>query len=194
MGRRFRGLVGAAVFAALTPMPSVAQDASASSSPILTIDQERLYSQSLWGKRVETEIAAATKSLQTENAKIEAELTTEEKSLTERRATMAAADFRKLADDFDQRVTGIRAAQDKKANEIAARRDQARQDFFGAALPVMAELLRARGAVAILDNRAVFVAARSIDATDDMRKRLDEVLGAGPGLSGASPAPDAGNN
>ena len=46
-----------------------------------------------------------------------------------------------------------------------------------------------RGAVAILDNRAVFVAASSIDATEEMRKRLDEVLGAGPALPGAPAAP-----
>lgn len=188
-----RGAPGAfawtALLAAMLPAVACGQQVDAPSSPILTIDQERLYAESLWGKRVEAEIAAANKDLQTENNRIEAELTAEEKSLTDRRPTTPPADFRKLADDFDQRVTGIRDAQDRKGREIAARRDQARQDFFAAALPVMADLLRARGAVAILDNRAVFVAASSIDATEEVRKRLDEVLGAGPAQPGAPAAP-----
>lgn len=198
-----RGQALGAALAGLAAVPSPAQETTAPASPILTIDQERLYGQSLWGKRAEAEITAESQALQAENNRIEAELTAEEKSLTERRPTMPAPDFRKLADDFDQRVTGIRTAQDRKAREIAARRDQARQDFFNAALPVMADLLRARGAVAILDNRAVFVSARSIDATDDMRQRLDEVLGAGPdrpappadqSQPGATPPADAGTD
>lgn len=153
-------------------------------SPILTVDQERLYAQSLWGQRVEAELQAETRALQTENNRIEAELTAEEKSLTEKRPTMAPQDFRKLADDFDERVTGIRAAQDRKAADLVASRDRARQEFLAAALPVMAKVLSEHGAVAILDNRAVFVAARSVDATDALLKELDEALGAGP-----APAP-----
>ena len=158
-------------------------------SPILTVDQDRLYAQSLWGQRVEAELQAETQALQTENNRIEAELTAEEKSLTEKRPTMAPQDFRKLADDFDERVTGIRAAQDRKAADLVASRDRARQEFLAAALPVMAKVLSEHGAVAILDNRAVFVAARSVDATDALLKELDEVLGAGPAPGDTAPAP-----
>lgn len=179
-------------------MRAPAQEAPPVSSPILTIDQDRLYTESLWGKRAETEIKASMAALQAENNKIEAELTAEELSLTDRRPKMKPEDFRKLADDFDARVTDIRQAQDNKSRQIAADRDKARQAFLTAALPVMAKLLQAKGAVAILDNRAVFVSARSIDATDDLRQRLDQVLGAGPDLPAdlqtGQPAPATGGN
>jgi Skp family chaperone for outer membrane proteins len=175
-----------------------AQEAAPVSSPILTIDQDRLYAESLWGKRAEAEIKASMAALQAENNKIEGELTAEELSLTDRRPKMKPEDFRKLADDFDARVTDIRQAQDNKSRQIAADRDKARQAFLTAALPVMAKLLQAKGAVAILDNRAVFVSARSIDATDDLRQRLDQVLGAGPDLPAdlqtGQPAPATGGN
>ena len=196
-GRLRTGLIGlglaAAIFAA-----AQAQEAVPLTSPILTIDQDRLYTESLWGRRAEAEIKAAMTVLQTENNRIEAALTAEEMSLTDRRAAMKPDDFRKLADEFDARVTGIRQAQDAKAHDIAAGRDKARQAFLSAALPVMAQLLQARGAVAILDNRAVFVSAKSIDATDDLLKRLDGVLGAGPDgpadLQQGQPAPTGGGN
>lgn len=199
MTRRLRtGLLGLGLAGAIFAVTAQAQQAVPSASPILTIDQERLYIESLWGKRAEADIKAAMAVLQTENNKIEAELTAEEMSLTDRRATMKPEEFRKLADDFDVRVTGIRQAQDSKARGIAAERDKARQAFLSAALPVMAQLLKARGAVAILDNRAVFVSAKSIDATDDLLQRLDGVLGAGPDvpadLQQAQPAPTDGGN
>ena len=151
-------------------------------SAVLTIDQERLYAESRWGKRALADLAAASSALQIENRKIEAALTTEEKTLTERRAAMAADEFRKLADDFDTRVTGIRQAQDGKARSLVQQRDSDRQAFSDAALPLMGEVMAARGAVVILDKRAIFVANTAIDVTDEVRAHIDEKLGAGPAL------------
>lgn len=165
-----------------------AQEAAATTavqSPVLTIDQDRLYSQSLWGKRAEGELAAATSALQAENRKIEAELTAEEKSLTEKRTKMPAADFRKLADDFDSRVTGIRKAQDGKSRELAAKRDEDRRAFFDAAVPIIGEVMQKRGAVAILDSRAIFLSAKLVDATDEVLAVCNARLGAGPKADGA---------
>lgn len=193
------GLVAAMAAGAPGPVraeeaPQAAPTAAPLASPILTIDQDRLYGESLWGKRAEAAIQAETAALQAENRRIEAGLADEEKALTERRKTAAPDTFRALADDFDQRVTGIRDAQERKLNAIATERDETRQAFFNAALPVMARLLEQRGAVAILDSRAVFVSARSVDATDELRTEIDRVLGAGPEVqpesAGDAPAAD----
>ena len=148
-------------------------------SGIVTIDADRLFSESLWGKRVSTELESASRTLQAENRRIEAALTAEEKDLTEKRAKLPATEFRKLADDFDQRVTGIRKAQADKVRELQARPDEERAQFLEAARPIIGEVMSSRGAVAILDIRAVFLSVRSVDVTDEIIAALDARLGAG---------------
>lgn len=148
-------------------------------TPILTIDQDRLFAETLWGKRVAQRIEAASSDLAAENRRIEAELTAEEKDLTEKRPTLPAEEFRKLADAFDARVTEFRRSQDGKARMIGSIHDAERQAFFKAALPVMAAVLRRHGAVVVLDDRAIFLSADSIDATEEMVARIDAELGAG---------------
>ena len=179
---RFAAVVVMVIAANSAPLPLMAQDpgTGTSVSPVLTIDQDRLYTESLWGKRALADLEARSTGLQAENRKIEAALTAEEKTLTERRPIMAAEEFRKLADDFDRRVTGIRQAQDTKARDLTRYRDEDRQAFYDAALPVMGEVMDARGAVAILDKRAIFLSATAIDVTDTVRALIDRKLGAGP--------------
>jgi Skp family chaperone for outer membrane proteins len=148
-------------------------------SAIVTVDQERMFSESLWGKRATAELEEASHQLQTENRKIEAALTAEEKSLTEQRKTLPAEEFRKLADDFDARVTGIRLAQETKTKELTSKRDTDRQEFFDVALPILGEVMTAHKAVAILDSRAIFLSVKSIDVTAEVVARLDAKLGDG---------------
>lgn len=167
-------------------------------SPILTLDWERLYEGSLWGQRVDADIAAASASLSAENARIAEELVAEEKALTDRRGGMEPAAFRAEADAFDQRVIGIRAAQDAKVRELSRRVDEERQTFIEAVFPLLDAVLEARGAVAILDQRAIIRGAAAIDVTRDIGQRADALLGAGPArpdtpkapASPAAPAPE----
>jgi len=173
-------LLRAAVLAAALALPAAAQDQPAPApSPVLTLNQDRLFAESLWGKRVTAEIEAASAELAAENRRIEGELTAEEKALTDRRATMPPEEFRKAADDFDARVVAIRSAQDAKARDLSNRRETEGQRFLQAVLPLLAQVLRERGAVAILDNRAIFVAADSIDVTDQLIAEIDARLGDG---------------
>ena len=59
-------------------------------SPVLTIDIERVFSESLFGQRVSAELLRQTEDLAMENRQIEAALTEEERSLTLRRPGMDA--------------------------------------------------------------------------------------------------------
>lgn len=183
MGRLGSALLALALAAGATGAGTGAgaqeTQAPAIQSPILTLDRDQLFAETLWGKRAEARIEAASAELAAENRRIEAELTAEEKSLTERRATMPAEEFRAAADAFDVKVTDIRRAQDLKARAIGQMQDAERQRFYTAALPVMGEVLRSRGAVAVLDSRAIFLAADVIDVTGEMIARIDAVLGAG---------------
>ena len=165
------GWVALAALLLFTPV-AVAQE-QLLSSPILTLDQERLFNGSRVAERVSAEIERRTEDLAAENRRIEAQLVAEELDLTERRASLPADEFRALADSFDERVQGIREAQDAKARELQRLRDEQRQNFLRQITPVLAEIVRERGAVAVMDRRSVFLSAESIDITEEAIARIN---------------------
>ncbi|NBO21115.1 MAG: OmpH family outer membrane protein, partial [Rhodobacteraceae bacterium] len=108
------GLLVAAPFA-LSAAPIWAEGAAPAApigpvrraTPLLTLDQDRLFSQSKMGQAIEARFAAASKTLIDENRRIESDLEQEERDLTARRPTMAPADFAPLASAFDTKVEAI---------------------------------------------------------------------------------------
>lgn len=186
---RRRVALAAVLAAALAATAPAAQEApSAPAPPILTVDQEELFAQSAFGRRVQAEFERDSAALAAENRRIEAALEAEERELTAERATMAPEAFRAKAADFDARVVEFRRVQDQKARDLSRAPEEARQQFFRAALPILAALVGERGALAILDSRAVILSAESIDITDEAIRRIDAGLGDGSG-DGTAPAP-----
>ncbi|WP_051692575.1 OmpH family outer membrane protein [Thioclava pacifica] len=177
-------LTGAVLVAA--PVAVFAQGTGSASvthpqSPVLTLDWERLYTESLWGKRVAKEIDAASASLRQENNRIAGQLEAEERDLTTQRASMAPADFQKAAEAFDKRATEIRAAQKAKADAIQSQLNAERQAFISAAMPLIDEVLAARGAAVVLDSRVIIRGLASADITAALAQRVDTEIGDGAG-------------
>ncbi|MGC1505693.1 MAG: OmpH family outer membrane protein [Sulfitobacter sp.] len=148
-------------------------------SPVLTIDSDRLFLDSDFGKRVVAEVEAKGTELANENRKIEADLEAEERRLTEVRATMTPEAFRTLANEFDEKVQQTRQVQATKGRALNALLDQEREVFESAAGPVLERLMRSAEAAVILDLRSVFVSASAIEITDDAISLLNETLGSG---------------
>jgi Skp family chaperone for outer membrane proteins len=157
-------------------------------SPLLVIEFDVLYAQSAFGLASAARTEAERAALLAENRTLEAALETEERDLTARRATLSAADFRALAEAFDQKAEGIRAAQQAKDRAIsdAAQADQAR--FLQAAAPVLVQLMADSGAVAILDKDTVFLSFDVIDVTARAIPLVDAAIGDGTTVP-APPAP-----
>jgi Skp family chaperone for outer membrane proteins len=173
----------------LAVAPVLAQERMVVPSPVLTIDQEALFQRSAYGLRVQADVEEASAALAAENRRIEAELEAEERRLTAERPGMDPAAFRELAAAFDARVVEIRRTQDQKARDLGRLTDEGRQEFFRAAVPVLTALVRERGAVAILDSRAVILSAESIDITEEAIHRIDAALGDGSDMPEAQTPP-----
>lgn len=172
------------------------QGGGAASAPIMVLNQERLLSQSLYGRRIQREVEAAGVALSAENRQIEARLTEEELALTERRATMTPEAFRPIAQEFDSRVNGIRSAQEAKSRALQQQADAAQQAFFEIAFPILVEVLRDRGASILMDHRAVLLSADGIDITEEAIALIDARIGEGGSeplidLDGTARRPDA---
>jgi Skp family chaperone for outer membrane proteins len=173
---RLRAIARLAILMSCLSSPLLAQDQPA---VILTLDQERFYVDSAFGKTSLERERAATEALEDENKRIEAELVAEEQALTELRKTLPTEEFAAKADAFDSKVERIRAEQDGKARLLAEGREKDRQEFLRAAIPVLGEVLAEKQAVAILDKTTVILSLSAIDVTDEAIAKVDAAL-AGP--------------
>jgi Skp family chaperone for outer membrane proteins len=173
---RVRPLIGAAllaVFGRASVLPVSAQDLLTVPPPVLTLDQERLFNGSRIAEQVSAEVESRSTALAAENRTIEAELVAEELELTRRRPNLPPTEFRALADAFDEKVQRIRAEQDAKTRELQRMRDQERQNFIRTVSPVLAGIVRERGALLVLDRRSVILSADSIDITEEAIERIN---------------------
>ncbi len=169
--------------AAIPPALGRAQEATPQA--VLTLDQERLFAGSRFGRRVLAAHDEARRALLAENRTLEAQLEAEERDLTARRPGLAPSEFRRLADAFDVRAEDIRARQGAKEQVLRQELGAEQQRFFAAARPVLEQLARDRGAAVIVVPQVILVAVAPIDITDAAIARLDEVLGDGLATSEA---------
>lgn len=165
------------VLGLLGATPLVAQDQQAPVIAILTIDSERMFLNSDFGKRVAREIEQRGNELANENRQIELELAEAEQELTDMRATMTPEEFRPLADAFDTRVQNTRQAQAAKSRALNELLEQEREVFLGAAGPVLQALMAEVGASVVLERRTVFISTNASDITANAIERINATLG-----------------
>jgi Skp family chaperone for outer membrane proteins len=147
---------------------------------LLTLDQDRLFLESDFGKAVIEKERAATAALEQENRRIEAELVAEEQALTEARTTLSTEEFAARAEAFDAKVEQIRTEQDTKARRLTEGREQDRKAFLEVAVPVLGEILGDRKASAILDKNLVILSLSAVDITDEAIARVNVALAEKP--------------
>jgi Skp family chaperone for outer membrane proteins len=185
----------AAVLVFLLALPVLAQEQTdlplgQLRSPVLIIDTERVFTGSLFGQRIAAQVQADSEALVTENRRIEAALTEEERSLTIRRPTMDVDAFQVEADAFDERVQGIRRAQDAKQRALQDGIVTGRDQFLQAATPILGQIMQESAAAVILDRRSVFLGIGTIDITDQAIARIDAAIGDGADLPVPDPVPE----
>jgi Skp family chaperone for outer membrane proteins len=176
------GFMAIAGLGLLSPQNATAQQTlpqGTIQSSILVIEPERLFSETQFGMRLEAEIEKTGSDIAIENRAIESELTVEEQSLTDQRATLPADEFRTLADIFDEKVQSLRREQDAKARALGVKTEEARREFFDQIRPVLAEVMVRSGAFVILEQRSVFLSADAIDVTDFVISLVDQNMGDG---------------
>ncbi|PUB19364.1 OmpH family outer membrane protein [Yoonia sediminilitoris] len=171
-----RWLFAIVVCFGLTTLSAVAQQPS---HDVLIIDSDQIYIQSLYGKRIEAELAEEVAAVRAENDRIIATLREEELSLTARRPDMDPKAFREEAAAFDAKVEEVRSARVAKSSEVQQRQINARAEFDRRVQTIIANLLFERGAAIVIDISDAVVWVRSANITDDVIARIDRELGDG---------------
>nr|WP_170390044.1 OmpH family outer membrane protein [Ruegeria arenilitoris] len=162
--------------------PVAAQQLGVPQSGVLTISSDRIFTESAFGRRVFDEIEAESAALAAENERIVAELSREEKELTQKREVLSPEEFRPLAEAFDRKVQSHREGQRAKLDALARRSDEARNQFFEMAQPVLVDLLRETGASLIIERSNVFLSSDASDVTAIAIRKIDAAIGDGSQL------------
>ncbi|WP_370645637.1 OmpH family outer membrane protein [Ruegeria sp. Ofav3-42] len=162
--------------------PAQAQQLGVPQSSVLTLSSERLFAESEFGQRVMQEIEAEGVLLAEENERIVAELSREEKDLTEKRTEMQPDEFRPLAEAFDRKVQSHRDGQRAKLDALSRQSEEARQTFYELVQPVLIDLLRESGASVVIERSSVFLSSDRTDVTDAAIARINELIGDGSQL------------
>ncbi|MEO8531378.1 MAG: OmpH family outer membrane protein [Deltaproteobacteria bacterium] len=156
----------------LATLPAAAQE-------VLVIDQGRIFTESAFGKRVARDLEQQSRALTDENEKIAAALRAEEEQLTQDRATLPPAEFRKRADAFDQKAERIRAERASKLEALRSAQDAESGAFLAQIVPLLEKLVDERGASVLIDKRTVLITANAADITDEAIARIDAAIGDG---------------
>lgn len=162
--------------------------AGQSAAPIMTIDQNAVFLRSDWGLRAKAATETRMSQINAENERLVSQFAAEEQELTLLRVTLPPDEFRKRADDFDKRVSQARRDTERVNDQLDAAFQAERNAFFRAALPILAHIMRDRGALVVLDQSAIFVAAQSVDVTEELIQRVNDEIGTGPAQEAEAPA------
>lgn len=161
----------------LLALPVAAQDETP--PQVLIINSDRLYLETLYGRRLAADLNVQITEVQLENDRIVATLTEEERSLTQRRPDMTPEAFRAEAEAFDAKVQDVRQARDAKNAELQEISAQARAEFESRTQGIIANVMLERGAVMVMEERNVLLSVRAANITDEVIARIDAALGDG---------------
>lgn len=157
-------------------LPGAAQQVS---PQVLILDSERLFVETLYGRKIAEDLAAQAAELQAENDRIVEQLTEEERSLTLRRPEMTPEAFRIAAEAFDAKVQDVRRVRDAKNLELQQSSAENRARFEERVRGIVANIMLERGAALVLEQRTVILSIRAANITEDAIARIDATLGDG---------------
>ena len=146
-------------------------------SSLFTVDMNKLFRSSDFGKDIISANNKARQELQNENEELESRLLSEEKELSEQRNVLLADEFCLEALEFDKKVSIIRTEQGEKEVNLKNKSRKEESEFYKRIYPLLYELLLARGGLVLIDQRNIILWDSSVDITDDAIKLINQVLG-----------------
>ncbi len=158
----------------LAALPAYPQGYDLQPAPdIVSLDRERVFTDSIAGKRIQQEIEKRQNTLRAENQLIDTQLTEEEKSLAEQRKIDLPDVFATKATAFDEKVKRVRQEQRDKGQKIVQFAQASRTDFFKQVAEVLRSYMAQNGVNLVLEANTVMMSAQQADITQEVINRLD---------------------
>ncbi|MDC0565278.1 OmpH family outer membrane protein [Amylibacter sp.] len=145
-------------------------------SSIAVLDQEALFTETMWGKSILNEIEVKVSLLAKENRSIESLLETEELLLTKKRKTISKSEFDVLAFEFDNKVKQIRNEQAIKQRKINDFLNDNKKMFFEKITPILLSFIDELGVEVLLNKDTVALASTGSDITKAAIAKINSQL------------------
>ena len=143
---------------------------------ILYLNQNKVYSESIFGKNLEEFFRDESKKLKEQNRQLTKELEIEEQRLTIEREGMPLDEFKILAKSFNARVEKVRKEQKEKSDILKYKLEEERTYFFNAVYPLLLEFVAKTNAIGILDSSVVLVGNSNLDVTNKVILIINDKL------------------
>ena len=143
---------------------------------ILFLNQNKVYSESIFGKNLEEMFRNESKKLKEQNRQLTKELEIEEQRLTNEREGMPLDEFKILAKSFNTRVEKVRKEQKEKSDILKYKLEEERTYFFNAVYPLLLEFVAKTNATGILDSSVVLVGNSNLDVTNKVILIINDKL------------------
>ena len=143
---------------------------------ILYLNQNKVYSESIFGKNLEEIFRNESKKLKEQNRQLTQELEIEEQRLTNEREGMPPDEFKILAQSFNTRVEKVRKEQKEKSDTLKYKLEEDRKYFFNAVYPLLLEFVSKTNAIGILDSSVVIVGNSKLDVTNKVILIINDKL------------------
>ena len=140
------------------------------------LDQEALFTESIWGKNILNEIEVKVSLLAKENRSIESLLETEELLLTKKRKAISKLEFDVLAFEFDNKVKQIRNEQAIKQRKINDFLNDNKKMFFEKITPILLSFIDELGVEVLLNKDTVALASTGSDITKAAIAKINSQL------------------
>ena len=143
---------------------------------ILYLNQSQVYSESIFGKKLEELFRRESSKLIEQNRLLTKELEIEEQRLTNEREGMSLVEFKLLAENFNTRVEKVRQEQKEKSDTLKYKLEEERKYFFKAVYPLLLEFVSNTNATGILDSSVVIVGNSKLDVTNKVILIINDKL------------------
>lgn len=152
------------------------QETDGAISAVGVIDVQSVLRQSLAAQSIQEQIDARREAYQSQVTEEERALREAEQDLARKRAILSVEDYQTAVRDFQAEVADIqRKVQSRKRGldeAFAKAMSEVRQKMVSA----VAEIAEERGYDLVLFKNQIVIAAKSLDITEEVRRRLDEAL------------------
>lgn len=147
-----------------------------SEAVVITVDFQRVTSESAVGQDVQKQIQSVQLELQTKVAEMDENLSTEKAAIEQQRPLLDEPMFQEKATAFNLKAQADRKALNDKAEQIQREVQQANLAIERELKPIVRKIMEEKGATIVFDKSRIYEQASGMDVTTEVIDQLNSVL------------------
>lgn len=148
----------------------------AQASDVLVVDIEKVFANSLSGKSLIDQIKTEGDAIRASRDKAQKDLEADAKKIDEQKTLLTPEALRAKADELRLKEISKNQEIQQELRKLETAQATARNEILKKLSPILTEVMKQKGADAIIEARLALISSPDINVTDVVVKRLDEAL------------------